>query len=1122
MPSGNKSSSMLVPETNAASSSGSESSSTVYSVPSSSSTDAKAGDREKKGIPRVKSVTFPSEEGEGGQGPSSSRRASQGSLPPLAPRADGHYHNYETANVSLDSSGSSRSSPSDDGGEGGDGALEEEAATSETSSATEKEEEGDDYSVRKTQASSRAQRSPASSTMGRHTGLAAARSEMTSFTDDNRSTLVCHLDVEVAVRKRSLVTLANKMYLRVRVAHLKERLREALRQKLLVHPVAGVLGEEVEARLREQTAATWAALDVQIQDSQDRLFGLYRRHMDAVVERYLSAPQYVTARWHSRQHMPLAVQRLHAVDAVAQFERSSTASYSRARMVENARRNHQHVNFASSIHERESIFHNPNEHKGHDGHQHRHDSNRPSKVAVPGVESASTHHGSALGVGPAKDKYRYELTSHDVELLVQDAARRNRFRDDTLPWRPVDFRMTALRLEPLDLGVQGLDEEDAQPSVPEMNHSFSLFTYPTGDRPKAGTGGASDHRLHHISTNAVGGSVNLLIEILLMTEVDPPFTSGVPEPTFTNVFMFLSEMFVTPDSLVTKFIRFFRSVRRWRPDLADAERATYLLCRTVECIHAYCRCHECDLTMQVIQRLSAFIESVGLASVDSNSQYWACKQGVYDPSNLRDLDLARHDKRQTGGDLRGTGAHGRAAHRSQGFLFRKRALSPSAEPGPPPLDMRVQQLLLGLSVYLQIIYHKYYVKVCDVLCDRREVRRHPKSTHKTGQGLSSDGTSTILPPTQPAVQETMGVYINKATPRGRLFTLIVPTEKADGAHPAGDAEAAVDGGGGIAAVSARPARGAAATRADRFVSFGPPLRYWPHRAQLDIIVPFAIDAEPLSHQLCLLSYHLFSAVHIREMLYNTWSLASMRVSVAQHLQKLLHYSAQLRLWATAVIVVPQKLSDCQRALRHLLDVCRTLYELQNYEIAAAVLEGLRHPAVEAVRSQYSDEFMQPMLSAAEARELETLTQMMNPYASYSPSSLNSITARTSSVIETSLIPILAPILQILLNAQLGSSQWTSHEGAQASNEQRVAFVRNTDGQFVVNWSKVMSIGHVVKIWLRCQSVPYKFTPDVVLQEYLWSLREHSWTEDLLSRLANAHDSSVGVVKHHCVHPCVLL
>ncbi|CAD2215435.1 hypothetical protein AGDE_14512 [Angomonas deanei] len=792
-------------------------------------------------------------------------------------------------------------------------------ATKETYETDSSDDSGSSYSY-----SDLSNLSEASNPSSRRAGLPNLPMQTGGFSmenaevvQENRSPLVRMVDVEVAVRKASLRT---------------ERAAEYF--ELALHQASSSSQGRGSAAVPNRKT-----MSADLQAIQEQLGGMYRRHMDAVIEDYLSQPMYKTALTCFQRHLPLAEQRMRTKGAMRVLN-EVTSSTDQA-----------------------------------DG-------------ALPSVSGTA----------------EYKISSVDIELMMNDSARRNRFLDDTLPWRPVDFNRTDIRLDRIRAEDTGGDTE-----VPS--------------RPM------------------VGGSVNLLIEILILSEEDPPFFSGIPEQSFTTAFMLLCGIFITPDALISKLIRFFRSVWRWLAKGGDQRRANYLQNRILLCLQAFCRYHECDITLFTLQRLAQFIKKSGFVSpfrgIDENDEEeWPCGIGVFAGNHGGHSDpggkLLHKHSFSTATNASPPGS----PHHKTGHSFG----SPSTPVDSlPRLSIDVEQSMMSLSIRVQMMLKKHY---------KRE-----EAPPTEGKG----GKHTL---------------VNTSVPRDRTFTLYVNEPKAM-VH-AGENEAPE-------------------VRNSRYTSLGVLPSYWPKRGtENDVgLAVMDVDAEQLTHQLCLLSYELFSRIRVREVLFSTWHQYEVDVNVSYHLEAMSQYSRQVTLWTAACIVLQTRWADSQRTFRHWLETCKLLYDLQNYEMSSAILIGLTHPAVENTMSEYEKTFKQEMLKSSEKKDLERQKQLMDPYASFSPSSLNSITARTSTEMKQPLIPILSPILNMLKKFQQNFF----------CLRQTTIYVRPSDGQRIVNWTKVLSIETTVRMWLRCQSEPYHFPLDPSLQEYLWSINDHTWTEASLMRLS---------------------
>lgn len=1008
-------------------------------------------------------------------------------------KGDGHGGATSTRHVKGGMIGPSHSSPTDSS----HSTTTSTSTTADSTSDTDDEDgdgEDDDgdsdddraYSKMTEQSEGPSSRVPFSNSgVHRHTIASPASANYYAPTRDVRSSLVSTIDVDVAV--------------------VRERRRQ--RQHHLY----------LQAALRQgSTAAGTAALPSTLTPAQSgflrqRADAVYRRHMDALVEQYLSAPRYRTALAQFRKHLSAPEQEMRTAEAWGQYMRATQVSMPRPQEEEaggESRGNKAAA--AAAAAGREGDWWRVGSGNAGDGAA-------AAAAATAGGGSSSGAAAAVASVHSGADRYRIEKT--DLELLVGDAARRARLLDDTLPWRPIDFDATGIRLEALEHLQADLGGTDAI------------------------TGGSV--------APAVGGSVNLLIEVLILTEMDVPFTSTIPMVNYTNVFLLLASLFVQSEVLLTKLIRLYRSVRAWEAEVEDTTRAVYLERRVLQCILVYCRVHEADLTLSCLQRLAVFVASEGfLGPVNVlndavGKEQWPCQEGVYCLARRRAAAYAHamSTAAATSAAASPTSTSvpafaGTRHYKRHGFLEPRRAVAdggvaglfpqrtatfdPSAVLNPAtraPLQSEVAQTLLEFIVYLQRTIAVYYRAIEIAPRTRQALPFTPEGplrmyvdTAVLRPGLGC--TSTSLRTAMTADPRLSPEPFFSAESVGARFSERVPGSSSDrrpGSSGSPSRDHRFGGGGGENVMVSNRAydgrqgegyRGGSTTfgEAQQGRGLGGAGGPWangpsptPQPSTLETTVtqrPLSavdIDAEHLARQICLLSFSLFTAVHIRELLNNAWTDTAMRGSVSRKLTELMEFSAHLQRWTAAVIVTPATWPECQRALRYFLEVCRMLYEQQNYEMAAAILEGLRHPSVEYLERVFAEARGQGLLSAVERRELETLMELMDPFASYSPSSLYSVTARTVGDMETPMIPLLAPILGVIFRSE-------EIKGATVS-------IRSSDGQAVVNWSKVTGLGKMVVLWMRCQYTPFAFPVDPEMQEFLWSTMNHQWTDALLMRAA---------------------
>jgi hypothetical protein len=990
------------------------------------------------------------------------------------------------------------------------------SSTTTTSSSDSDDADDDDdsvgraYSKMTDQSEGASSRVPFSNSGVRRHTLASPSSATfyAASTRDVRSSLVSTIDVDVAVVQEQRRQRQHQLYLQAALHRSVGPPSAATRAASASPPIPLTRGQSSIL--------------------QQRADAVYRRHMDAVVEEYLSAPRYRTALAQFRKHMSSPEQQMRTGGAWKHYLRATEVVASHARDASGGGGTTSGPTVRSA-----GAFFNDAAAAGHESDWRRVGGTGVGGLSVgKGEEANGTDLSDEHALSSGADRYRLEKT--DLELLAGDTARRARLLDDTLPWRPIDFDATGIRLEALE--------------------NFQADA--SGGDAVAGAGGVAP---------AVGGSVNLLIEVLILTEMDVPFTSAIPMVNYTNVFLLLASLFVQSEVLLTKLIRFYRSVRAWEAEVDDTSRAIYLERRILQCILVYCRVHETDLTLSCLQRLAVFAASEGLLGPVNmlndavGKEQWPCQEGVYCASRRRISLCAQAAAASAAAgasppSTTGPGSNGFGSlrhYKRHGFMEPRRVVDfgiagffpqrnatfdPNALLNPAtraPLQPQVAQTLLEFVVYLQRTIVVYYRPVeisaacrqslpfalegpprvfidsavqrpglgCTSSSLRTAVPAEPLLTPEPfapigGVSVSSLGArfgdhapgSTVVPSSSNSLSRDQrntsgaGLLVNRPYDGGGHGERNIISQGSVVAPPGGlrlDGHEPTagwgNGGGGGAAAAGTESAGISRALTLETTVLQKPL------SVLDI------DSEHLSRQICLLSFSLFAAVHIRELLNNAWTDSSMKFSVSTKLTELMEFSAHLQRWTAAVIVTPGTWAECQHKLRYFLEVCRMLYEQQNYEMASAILEGLRHPAVEFVERAYAETRGQGLLSPVERRELETLQELMDPFASYSPSSLYSVTARTVGDMETPMIPLLSPILGVMFRSE-------DTKGSTVS-------IRSSDGQAVVNWSKVIGLGKMVVLWIRCQYTPFAFPVDPDIQEFLWSAMNHQWTDALLMRAA---------------------
>ncbi|RNF03087.1 hypothetical protein TraAM80_05965 [Trypanosoma rangeli] len=174
----------------------------------------------------------------------------------------------------------------------------------------------------------------------------------------------------------------------------------------------------------------------------------------------------------------------------------------------------------------------------------------------------------------------YAMTNDDLLLLVMETVRRKQLLNDSLPWRDVNCQRNDYRLE--SLRRQKTPQENT-PTSPDSGVATSF-------------------------ASAIGGSLDLLIEVLILVETDIPFTTGMPLMNYTNTFIVLASLFVMPEVLIVRLIRLFRHVQQ---DLIlDHSRRVFLQRRIVQFMTAYCSYHEADVTSTLLERLRLFLQKL--------------------------------------------------------------------------------------------------------------------------------------------------------------------------------------------------------------------------------------------------------------------------------------------------------------------------------------------------------------------------------------------------------------------------------------------------------------------------------------------------------------------------------
>ena len=105
-----------------------------------------------------------------------------------------------------------------------------------------------------------------------------------------------------------------------------------------------------------------------------------------------------------------------------------------------------------------------------------------------------------------------------------------------------------------------------------------------------------------------GSTVNYLVEKLVLEQQDTPFGDSQCEPHFTNVFLLMYSRFLTPDALVSKLCKLFKTVSSQGPLFGEPRRVA-LQKRILDLLTAWVRVAAVDCPRVVLERIASF--SVG-------------------------------------------------------------------------------------------------------------------------------------------------------------------------------------------------------------------------------------------------------------------------------------------------------------------------------------------------------------------------------------------------------------------------------------------------------------------------------------------------------------------------------
>jgi hypothetical protein len=137
------------------------------------------------------------------------------------------------------------------------------------------------------------------------------------------------------------------------------------------------------------------------------------------------------------------------------------------------------------------------------------------------------------------------------------------------------------------------------------------------------------------ASQAAGGSIELLLEKLILSEKDPPYVDGKPDFNFTNIFLVLASLFVCPDVMLTYSMKLFKTISSQQKLLFSDARVAQLQQRLLSVLRSYLFLNSADFTVTALERLSAFCAN---ASMRQHS-----KKSVDIASSISDLRTAVHE-----------------------------------------------------------------------------------------------------------------------------------------------------------------------------------------------------------------------------------------------------------------------------------------------------------------------------------------------------------------------------------------------------------------------------------------------------------------------------------------------
>jgi hypothetical protein len=234
-----------------------------------------------------------------------------------------------------------------------------------------------------------------------------------------------------------------------------------------------------------------------------------------------------------------------------------------------------------------------------------------------------------------------------------------------------------------------------------------------------------------------------------------------------------------------------------------------------------------------------------------------------------------------------------------------------------------------------------------------------------------------------------------------------------------------------------------------------------------------VEDQELCRQLCLLSFELARRIHPRELLHAAWTDPALKV-LSSNLLEYINYRQLLTRWIATLILSPLDPQSRATILRKVIRLGRALYNCQNFDMCAVVLEGIRHQAVTRLTLTFEG------LTASEREELEGLNKVMDPF--------NTALRDAPYQISSPTLPLLPPFISVFFR----------------SEECGKTCVTQSDGSQLVNWTKMLAIAKPLVRWVSFQATPYRYRLLPHVQRLLWQCSGVR-SEDALAALSRGRE-----------------